>query len=105
MSFVKRIEAATSVVAKVKKKKGAKAVKPKAAKAAKPAAPKELTMLDTAFIKYVKSKAKDFDGIAAQLQLAASKGNAKYLKELQKDMGAKNLAELANKILAFKPTK
>ena len=59
----------------------------------------KLQPLDHAFMKHVKQKGETVDGIAAQLQIAAAQGNADYLDELQKEMGAKNLMELAHKIL------
>jgi hypothetical protein len=59
----------------------------------------QLTMLDEAFIAYVKKLAgNDIDMLAGELQKACSMGNAEYVSDLQKKMGAKDMMQLANKI-------
>ena len=58
-----------------------------------------LTMLDEAFIAYIKKLAgNDIDKLSGELQKACAMGNAEYVSELQKKMGAKDMMQLANKI-------
>lgn len=55
--------------------------------------------LDKCAIQYLVKEGKDVDGIAGLLSLSLTRGDGDYIKHLQKKLKAKNLMDLANKML------